>query len=450
MMRFGKQPGTESEETQHIKNQELLGALMRVKAVIWFKPDGTILDANDNFCSALGYDLQEIKGKHHRLFVEADYARHADYAQFWDMLASGTFHEGQYRRVRKDGSAIWIQATYNPIFDEDGKVTKIVKFATDITQRREVFDAILSTFKAVSAGDLTARIPRIATGQLADMVNQFNADFDARERLVDNISQLARDIGHAGTELATQSDTTAQINDAQASGLMQTLEAVKSVDALVRTTVEALRASQQLASDADTKSGIGHQVVSDAADVISRIKDGSTRIENIVGVIDSIAFQTNLLSLNASVEAARAGEAGRGFAVVAQEVRNLAQDTAREASEIRELVRQSVQDIGQGVTVVERVGEVLSEIKNAIAAIVAHTADIDQTCDAQVQGISHAAEALTDLEATGQRAAESARRSADSIRELASRSDALDQLVSSFGSKPAVIAFQRHGLRAAG
>ncbi len=449
MFGFGKRTTAADEAARHATNQGLVDAVMRVQAVIWFTPDGIILDANENFCGAVGYNLSEIVGKHHRMFVAPVYAASSEYAAFWDKLATGSFHEGQYKRVRKDGRDLWIHATYNPVFDADGNVERIVKFATDVTQRRQTLDAILSTFQANTAGDLSARIPKIAGGELAVLIEKFNDDLDVREKLVRDISHLAESIGRAGTDLAQHSQINVQVNATQSEGLAQTLEAVKSVEALVNETVDKLRNSRLLASEADTKSGEGHRVVSDATEVIGRIKEGSTRIENIVGVIDSIAFQTNLLSLNASVEAARAGEAGRGFAVVAQEVRTLAQDTAREASEIRELVKQSVEDISQGVAVVERVGDVLSEIKLSVGKIVDHTAEMNEKCDAQVDGIAQAADALSRLESTGHRAADSARDNADSISHLATRTEELDQLVRTFGADSTALQFQRHPMRVA-
>lgn len=108
-------------------------ALNRVQALIEFNPDGTILEANDNFLTALGYSLDEIKGKHHRMFCEEQYTSSLAYRQFWDKLGKGEFDAGEYKRIGKGGKEIWIYASYNPVFDENGKVIKVVKFASDIT-----------------------------------------------------------------------------------------------------------------------------------------------------------------------------------------------------------------------------------------------------------------------------------------------------------------------------
>jgi methyl-accepting chemotaxis protein len=108
-------------------------AIMRSQAVIEFNLDGTILDANENFLKALGYELKEIVGKHHRMFVDPADANSTEYKQFWSDLAAGKFQSAVYRRIAKGGREIWIQATYNPVFDRAGKPVKVIKFATDIT-----------------------------------------------------------------------------------------------------------------------------------------------------------------------------------------------------------------------------------------------------------------------------------------------------------------------------
>jgi methyl-accepting chemotaxis protein len=112
-------------------------AINRSQAVIEFALDGTILHANSNFLAAVGYRLDEIAGKHHRIFCTEDYARSAEYARFWQKLGEGRFDAGAYKRLAKDGREVWLQATYNPILDESGRPFKIVKFATDITQNKE-------------------------------------------------------------------------------------------------------------------------------------------------------------------------------------------------------------------------------------------------------------------------------------------------------------------------
>ncbi len=124
---------------QKLRNADDTGqisAISKSQAVIHFDLDGNILDANDNFLATVGYQLDDIKGRHHSMFACADYAQSADYKQFWAKLRNGHFDAGEYKRLGKNGREIWIQASYNPIFDMNGKPFKVVKYATDITQQR--------------------------------------------------------------------------------------------------------------------------------------------------------------------------------------------------------------------------------------------------------------------------------------------------------------------------
>lgn len=121
-------------DAQELQNQ--INGFSRSQAMIEFELDGTIVTANDNFCNALGYRLDEIQGRHHSQFVDADYGNSPAYSQFWRSLANGDFQAGEFKRLRKDGSVIWIQASYNPIFDEKGKAYKVIKLASDITEQK--------------------------------------------------------------------------------------------------------------------------------------------------------------------------------------------------------------------------------------------------------------------------------------------------------------------------
>ncbi len=148
-----------------LESKSVLDALSRSQAVIEFKLDGTIITANENFCLALGYSLEEIKGKHHRIFCDPSYTATQDYREFWAMLNRGQFDSREYKRIRKDGSEIWIQATYNPVF-KNGKLWKIVKFATDITAAKlkaaedagklEAISRVQATIEFTPTGEILA------------------------------------------------------------------------------------------------------------------------------------------------------------------------------------------------------------------------------------------------------------------------------------------------------
>ncbi len=434
MLSFG---GASSKTSaRHPQDVALIEALQQVQALVWLAVDGTILDANENFCAIVGYPRSELLGQSNAVLHPQDSEPSRHDTQLWNDLSDVLQQDGQYRGRRKDGAQFWIQANLFPIRDAQNQVTKVVVFATDITARRRIIDAILSVFRANSAGDQTTRIPPVARGgELAEIARQANAGLDRQERLIKIITRLSQQLGQTSADMAEHASDTAHLNAEQAQGLTETLAAVRSVETLIATARERLMLSHQASHMANDKSREGQDVVQEAGAVMARIKDGSARIENIVSVIDGIAFQTNLLSLNASVEAARAGEAGRGFAVVAQEVRSLAQETAREAAEIRGLIRQSVDDIAQGVDVVDRVGAVLAEIGQSIRDISEQDGSVAETCDAQVQGIAQAVAALSALEDTGRHASKGAHSAAKSVSALAERADELGGFLDQFVGK---------------
>src|SRR5438132_121822 len=134
----------------------VLAALDRSQATIEFKLDGTILTANQNFLKALGYTLDEVKGKHHSMFVEPGYKDSAEYRQFWEKLNRGEYQAAQYKRIGKGGKVVWIEATYNPVLDINGKLWKVVKFAVDLSKRKQENAALAQNFETGVKGLVNA------------------------------------------------------------------------------------------------------------------------------------------------------------------------------------------------------------------------------------------------------------------------------------------------------
>jgi methyl-accepting chemotaxis protein len=247
-----------TEKMAQVKNQQaILQALHKSQAVIEFEPDGTIINANQNFLNVVGYNLQQIQGKHHKLFCTADF--YQQHPQFWSELSKGQFKSGRFERLNAKGQSIWLEATYNPIYGENGKVTKVIKFASDITATRQ-------------------------------------------------------------KEMAIESAANQAMNSS--------LETVQVVAA-------SKLPMQNLVEDSDLIS----KEIAKATEQISNLNEESSLISAIVTTIRAIADQTNLLALNAAIEAARAGDHGRGFAVVADEVRKLAAKTSSSTGEIESVVQ---------------------------------------------------------------------------------------------------------------
>jgi len=303
-----------AQKMREADNVGQLAAINKSQAVIEFKTDGTILTANANFLGAVGYALDEIKGKHHRIFVDPQEAATPEYAAFWDALARGEFQAAQYKRIGKGGREIWIEASYNPILDPSGRVYKVVKYATDITQ-------------------------------------QVNMVRDIGKMMLMNLSEITSAVENMKAQSVSASGAS-----------IQTTGNVQAVAA----GAEELHASvQEIAhnmSSSRTEADNAVQRVKNAVDETGKLAVAAEEMNNIVELIRGIANQVNLLALNATIEAARAGEAGKGFAIVATEVKNLATQTAQATDKIDE-------QIGGMQGIVEAVVTGLSDIRTSIESL---------------------------------------------------------------------------------
>ena len=418
VVKFATDITAEKAKNAYFEGQ--LIAISKSQAVIEFDLDGVILDANSNFLSALGYTLDEVKGKHHSIFVEPAFKNSPEYAAFWEQLRKGVYASGEYKRISKLGNAVYIQASYNPILDQNGNPFRVVKYATDITGRTVAVDSIKAVMSKLTEGDLLHNIEEPLDGDfkvLGESINQF---VDELRDTIIKIHDAVETIDTASNEIATGNADLSSRTEQQASSLEETASAMEELTGTVKLNAENADQAKGLASQASDVASEGGKVIEQVVHTMGEINDSAQRISDIIGVIDGIAFQTNILALNAAVEAARAGEQGRGFAVVASEVRTLAQRSAEAAKDIKGLISTSVEKITNGNVLVNKSGETMADIVTAIKRVNDIMSEIAAASSEQATGIQEVNNAVVQMdEMTQQNAAlvEEAAAAADSMRQ---------------------------------
>lgn len=418
------------ERLQKLESQ--VNAISRSQAVIEFDLDGTIRTANANFLGAVGYALDEIEGRHHRIFVDPAESKTPQYRQFWEKLRSGTFHSGEYRRITKDGDEIWIQATYNPLLDAQGRPVGVIKFATDVTTRRKAVEALAEVAEGLSQGDLTCEMWGEYDGQFGQMQNAINHAMGTLRGLIGSVQTSSQQITEGSEQIAAGNQELSQRSQTQAANLEEISATVEALAQSVRLNADGAKQAQGLASEARKVAAKGQALVESTAKAMQALTVSSKKMSEIIEVVDGIAFQTNLLALNAAVEAARAGEAGRGFAVVASEVRNLAQRCAGEAKEIRGLIDSSNEQVSEGARLVSASGDTLAEIVNSSGQVDELISEIASMASDQASSIEQVSAAVGNLDETVQQNAALVEETNAASEALDEQAQALIEMVSTF------------------
>ncbi|WP_157271338.1 methyl-accepting chemotaxis protein [Azohydromonas aeria] len=424
-----------------------MAAIDGVMAVIEFDLEGRVLSVNQNFLSALGYTRQEVVGQHHRLFCDAGYSRSHEYHLFWQRLARGEPDAGRYRRVGKTGQDVWIQASYNPIFDVNGKPAKVVKFATDITAEMQRAAETQGKLEAIGRSQaviefdlqgnvLTAndKFLRTVGYTLEEIRGCHHAMFcdpahvrtqayrDFWADLGEGRFQSGRfqRLGKHGAEVWIQAtynpildadgkpykvvkfamDIGAQVERerqvsskvTEISALLQNL--TRSIGSVALTTER----TAELAGQMQRQAGDGSQLLQRSREAITELRQSSDAVHEIVDAIGEIASQTHLLAFNAAIEAVRAGEQGVGFSVVADEVRKLAEKSATSAREVAKLISQNVARVAEGGRLSEEVDAAFRHIQQQVDSTTQSIADIHAAMSQQAASTTDVAALLQDLQ----------------------------------------------------
>ena len=429
-----------------------IAAVERVQAVIEFDLQGRVLRANDNFLNTFGYTGEEVVGQHHRMFCDPSYARTVEYQVFWERLARGEFNTGEYRRLDKKGREVWIQASYNPIFDLDGRPMKVVKLASDITPAKLLsaetagkLDA-LSRSQAVIEFDLQGNIlsansnflrtvgytmaevqgrhhsmfcspelvktaeyrefwADLAEGQFKSARFRRRGKHDAEIWLQATYNPILDVDGKPFKVVKFATDITARVQREQMvkekvadMGLVLD-ELTRSIESIARNSER----SRDLAVQTQQEANDGNALLDRSREAVLEIQRSSQDVHEIIDTISDIAAQTNLLAFNAAIEAARAGEHGLGFSVVAGEVRKLAEKSGKAAREIGKLINETINRVNEGSLLSDQVKHAFGRIERSVDNTTESIARIHEAASAQAQASRDVGELLSQLAATAER-----------------------------------------------
>ncbi|MEM8554901.1 MAG: methyl-accepting chemotaxis protein, partial [Pseudomonadota bacterium] len=436
--------------TEERKNQGILDAVSRQQAIVEYDLNGTLLSANELFASMIGLESKALLGaKHSGLFQNCD-ENETTSEEIWREVSCGTAVTTSETITSPSRGTIWLQSTYTPIRDGNGKIFKIIQFASDVSEKHrlefetrkerertrlaqeKVVSALEQALHRLSDADLTSQITIPLDQEYETLRRDYNNTVSQLADTIRSIAGSVQDIDRRSDDLRLSASDLSRRTESQAAALEQSAAALAQLVASVENAAKGTTRMREVVSQTQSFAENSGEVVNSAVAAMGEISESSAAISKIIGLIEEIAFQTNLLALNAGVEAARAGESGRGFAVVASEVRALALRASEAAGEINRLISVSTEQVQKGVSLVDSAGEALTEIVSKVGEINGIVCDISMAAEEQSIGLREINTAVHSLDQATQQNAAMVEETSAASKMLANQAQTLSTLVGKF------------------
>jgi len=336
--------------------QGQLTAIERIMAVASFDMMGLVIDANDNFLNLMGYSRTTLIAQPHSILLGELTAESSNYAQFWGKLNQGESQTGDYQWQLQGGEDVWLQATYNVIFDLDEKPLKVVCYVSRVPEKKHSHGAVEELLSqasivmtAVSQGDLTQKVEGLHDGSLAELQTAINDAVDSLVTVLKDAHKSSVNINASTIETAQDIMGFRSIVEQEAILVEQAALIIEGLAGDKRQNAAHVELTKQWLIEVQGQSEISHLAMRQVIEATTTIITSHKGRTETVSEVDEIAFQTNLLALNATVEAARAGEQGRGFAIISSELRQLALRSAAAVKEMKSLMLGSDEKLHLGM-----------------------------------------------------------------------------------------------------